>query len=178
MSVLFGIFATYVVFVCETSLLPLLGWGAFAPRPVFAALVWSVWRSESRMGLLIAAICGLIADGLSTGPLGIDVVVYVVAAGIVQSIRARSANSTWVIGATTALIAFAIPVAGISLRRAIEQQSSEIERLCLAAAGSACSTAVLAAILFCTGRLVFGRPAIMDNGSIAHVANRWRMLTE
>jgi rod shape-determining protein MreD len=178
MNVLFCLFATYFVFVCETTLMPLLGWGTLAPRVVLAALVWAIWRCESPAGLLIAAGWGLIADGLSTGPLGIDVVAYVVAAAVVQSIRERSPDSPWVIAITTCLIAFAVPIAGMSLQRAIVQQPLDVESLCLAAAGSAGSTAVLTAILLCVWRMMFGRRTKPDNDSVAHVSNRWRMLTE
>lgn len=175
---LFALFASYVAIVAETSIAPLLGWGALTPRPVLAALVCIVWRANGRAGLLLAAVWGLIADGLSTGPLGVDVILFVVAAAVVQTLRVRLPSRSLVIGFFAGVMAFLVPIAGTSVRLAVENQTIDWERMCIAAAGTACSTGLLATTLVFAWHVLFGRDANVDHESIAHVSNRWKMLTE
>jgi rod shape-determining protein MreD len=178
MSILLALVATYVTFVLDTSVTPLFSWTGVAPQIALATLVGIVWRSESRCGLSLAAAWGMIADGLSQGPLGIDLIVYVATAAFIQSVRSRAPDSLLLAGMTTGLVAFAVPIVDSSLRLAIDRESIDIESMCLAGAGPACATAVLAISLLVVLRSVRGRPTDASNDPIAHVSNRWRMLTE
>src|SRR5262245_54033059 len=116
---------TYAAFVFDSSVAPLTEWGPFAPRLVPAALVWGVWRSRGRAGMIAAAFAGLVADGLSRGPLGIELAVFVLAAWTIQMIRARGETLSTIAaatltGAVVSFLTFASAVAqGLVERQAI-----------------------------------------------------------
>lgn len=175
---LLSLLATYAAFVVETSVVPLLGLASFAPRVVLATLVCLVWRAGGRSGLWMAAAWGLISDGLSTGPLGIDVVVYVLAAAGIQTIRDRILDSSPAMGLTAGLVAFVVPIVGTGIRMAAERHAIEWDNLVVAAAPAACSTGLLTIGFVLAFRSLFSQRSSEDAASTASVSNRWSMLTE
>lgn len=178
MKILLLLAATYLVFVLETSLLPLFGADSIRPRLALAALALVARPCQGRTGILIAAGWGLISDGLSRGSLGIDLVAFVVATWVLQVVRSRSPRALWFPGVMTGVVALGVLVVGASARAAIEQKAIQLEPLCVAAMGAAGTTALLATGLLSLEQLFSRRPPD-DNGAAApHVSNRWSMLTE
>jgi hypothetical protein len=122
---------------------------------------------------------GAISDGLAQGPLGIDVVGFVLAAWIIQIVRNRQASdSALMFGALTGAIAFSVSATSAGVREFIERQGVDLSLLLAWAGGKACTTAVLAVGLMLVRQIVMGRVPGADAAMTTRVSNRWRMLTE
>jgi len=170
---------TYAAFVLRT-VLPLVGsWASYAPRVDLAILLWVACRTGRTTGLLTAAVWGLISDALSQGPLGIDVLAYVLTAYCMQTCAARG----WMVspiatGVISGASAFITSLATGLLRNAPDTPALRAGELAMAAAGPAAATAVLVFLACESWSWIAGRPADGARSSSPEVANRWHMLTE
>lgn len=177
MSVLKIAALTYLVFVLQTAVAPELAIGGAAPQLTLLALTWLALRCGGREGLLWAAVWGLLADALSTGPLGLHLIGFTVLAWLLQSVRQRGPiDSAWqfaviVGGGVLGVGAMEIIVAqgGTGLH---DISAAVWQRLVV----SGMYTAVLA------GGLSFGEnwfrgPIREEHSGSPRVSNRWRMLT-
>jgi rod shape-determining protein MreD len=168
----------YAAFVIQTSVLPLLRAGSWAPHVVMWGVVLAAVR-PGPWGIVTAAACGLVSDCLSPGPLGVDLCVFALAAGLVQSARKRRA-STGPFGMgflTGATVLFAVS-ASTALRLALEGQPIPLPPIATFALATALATAVLAAVA--SGLWRAGTCGFSAGGRSAgpQVSNRWRMLAE
>lgn len=169
----------YAAFVVQTSLVPLLGWDAFSPQLAIAVLVGMTWRMGGRFGLMLAAIWGLIIDGLSAGPLGIGLVGCVISAWGVQWVRSRwPACSPLLAGLMTGAATFTIITATVVLERLAQNSPVDWELIGARGAATAASTAILATGCMLAFQLVRGTPRADSLSAASPFSNRWRMLTE
>lgn len=168
---------TYVVFVSQTSLAPLLG--RAAPNLTLACLVGCAWFSGSTGGLLGAAAWGLISDGFSHGPLGLDLAAYVAVALCVQLVRgSRSRISAGAAGLLTGCTTFVAAAGPAGIRAVAAGQELDAGRLLAWCGWSACSTALLATVAVLLWRSVRRESPLGGSTNSPLVANRWKMLTE
>lgn len=167
---------TYAGFVFDTSVGPGFGWRILIPHLVPAVLVCCVWNLESRAGLALAALTGLVVDGLGSDRLGIGPIVFVVVAWGVQSIRARRPTlSTLGAAGLTGAAAFGIAILLAGARGLAGPASFDMMRGLKQAAGAAPGTALAVALLLFAVRSI-SRPGVRET-SAPHVSNRWKMLT-
>ncbi|MSR57989.1 MAG: hypothetical protein EXS05_09975 [Planctomycetaceae bacterium] len=170
---------TYAAFVLQSSLVPLVFPNAWAPNLIVAGLVWMVWRSSGRTAIVVAAGWGLIADGLSPGGLGINVVGFVAAAWLIQLACCRLPRLPVVLlSALLALTALVVPTVTAVIGLALAREVVDIRSLLMQGTGSAVSTGLLAMGLLLAWRMVFDPQANSDDRQTVAVSNRWSMLTE
>lgn len=93
MLVLFWLMSTYALLVMQTTLAPALAVGPFTPN-LFIALAVPCWYGRrSALAICAAAAWGLAVDLLGTGPVGINLITFTVAAAILQQGPSRETAS-------------------------------------------------------------------------------------
>ena len=168
---------TYLVFVLDSSLTPLLSIAGCKPHFALASLVAIATRLRGARGVLLAGVWGLLSDSLAEGHLGPGLACFALAAHAVQQCAARwGLRSPLALAAATFVTAWAMLAVSEGLRLLDAGHTPEFLSLATWAAGSACYTAFLAGALGLALRLVTGRQRDSE-GSAPSVSNRWRMLT-
>jgi rod shape-determining protein MreD len=136
--------------------------------------VWLAVRSSGRTGLLIAAAWGALSDGLSRGPLGIDVLLFVLAAWCCQVVYARRpADFVLSPAAITGFVVFAVQTASAGARAVCDGAAVDLQRLTYHAAGPAFSTAILVLALASAWRLG-GQSLATGKFAPFAASNHWR----
>lgn len=171
---------TYAVFSLHAGLGDSVGYGSHHVHVLWLALMPTVMRLGEREGLVLAATWGLLADCLTSSPLGIDLVGFTVTATVIQRLRRlnefRSLFTTALLMATVVFceVAFAD-----GLRLALAGVTSDVTNLAIHSLTIGATTSLLGFVFACAIRLIW-RPQITtsDERSNTHVVtNRWRMLT-
>jgi cell shape-determining protein MreD len=174
---------TYLVFALHAGFAREMAIGACAPHLILAGLVLMVLRLNGRDGIALAAGWGFLSDCLVEGRLGADVVVFVLAAGVVRQLSVRwSLRVPWRAGAFSIGLVWGAVVASTAVRMLADGiladgRTLDLATLAIPAAGSAIYTGVLVAVLSLAASLV-GRDRTDDATAVPAVSNRWRMLTE
>ncbi|MBI5759096.1 MAG: rod shape-determining protein MreD [Planctomycetales bacterium] len=171
---------TYAAFSLHAGLGDSVGYGSFHVHLLWLALVPTVLRLDEREGLLLAATWGLLADCLTSSPLGIDLVGLAVAATVIQRLRRLNEfRSLFTTALLTATIVSAEIALADGLRLALAGVTSDVTNLAIHSLTTGATTAVVGFVIGCAVRLIW-RPQITtsDERSRSHVVtNRWRMLT-
>src|SRR5690349_14458499 len=108
---------TYLVFALHAGFAREMAIGACAPHLILAGLVLMVLRLNGRDGIALAAGWGFLSDCLVEGRLGADVVVFVLAAGVVRQLSVRwSLRVPWRAGAFSIGLVWGAVVASTAVR--------------------------------------------------------------
>ncbi len=138
---LFGSVAVYAALVLQTALAPHIALSGVTPRFVPLLVCLLAARCPPRVTLVLAAACGLGADCLTTGPLGVDTSACLVLALAVHWLK----SSGWLEFPVTNFAWIAIAVAlhtafGIVIRGALDERGNDARAICGFAIVSACYT--------------------------------------
>jgi rod shape-determining protein MreD len=177
MRIFLWIILIYAAFVCRTTM-PLMGdWAAYGPRLELALVFGMICPTGGTAGVVCAAGCGLLSDGLTGGLLGIDLVGFVVAGYALQLVVLRGGlHAPWSRGVATGAAVLATSLFSGGLRGGMESRDDFV-RLLTESAGSAGATALLVFALCGVWGWIVGDSSEREPTS-PDVANRWRMLTE
>jgi rod shape-determining protein MreD len=171
---------TYASFSLHAGLGGDLTYGPFRIHVLWLLLIPTLIRLGERDGLLLAAVWGLLADCLTSSPLGIDCVGFTLAATAIQ--RLRRLNEIRSLFATALLAAGVVSAeaaAAAAMRFALAGVSIDAADLATRALATGAATALAGFVIGCLTRLIWRqRPSVNDTRSDANVVtNRWRMLT-
>lgn len=171
---------TYAAFALHAGLGSDVAYGPLRVHVLWLLLIPTVKRLTERDGLLAAATWGLLADCLTSSPLGIDLVGFTVAASLIQ--RLRRLNEMRSLFATT-LLAVGVVSAEVAtadaMRLVLAGVSIDVADLAVRSLATGAATAGSGFVIGCVTRLVWWRrPDANDARSATNiVTNRWRMLT-
>ncbi|MGE5192488.1 MAG: rod shape-determining protein MreD [Deltaproteobacteria bacterium] len=170
---------TYLVFVLQTAFVREMQIAGCVPHLVLTGLVLLTIRFPGRAGLFLAAGWGLLSDCVASGPLGTDIVTFILAAYAIRQFAPRSKlHSPARAGALAGLIVFAVLVVSTSLRMLADGRTPDLPALARYAAGSAIYSGAVVAAASLAARLVLRSPTGNDSAAPPAVSNKWRMLTE
>ncbi|MGQ0633204.1 MAG: rod shape-determining protein MreD [Planctomycetaceae bacterium] len=165
----------YAAFVIQTSVLPLVCVRPWTLHIVLSAIVIVMLRSGARAGIVTAALGGLVSDCLSTGPLGIDLCLFVIVAHLTQMARNdRTGASPLVIGLFAGTAALLSEFIATSLRLALAGEPLPLREIGASATACGLSTA---AVMVVAATLWQAMAGTAEAGGHTAVSNRWRMLT-
>ncbi|HEY3968397.1 MAG TPA: rod shape-determining protein MreD [Planctomycetaceae bacterium] len=170
---------TYAICALHSAIAHDLAIAGIAPHLILAGLVVIVVRVGQAQGVLLAAVWGVLADCLSEGRLGPQIVCYAIATLILRYAANQSRiNSTW------SLAALSLPLIGSVLlinqvcRSFADGRSIDFVPLAIHSAGSALYTGVIVMGAAYVIRL-FASDVTERSATASHsVSNQWRMLTE
>ena len=171
---------TYAVFALHAGLGDSVGCGSFHVHGLWLALVPTVMRLGEREGLLLAATWGLLADCLTSSPLGIDLVGFTVATTAIQRLRRLNEfRSLFARALLTATVVFAEVAVADGLRLMLAGVTSDVTNLAVHSLSTGATTAAVGFVIGCAIRLMWRPQTTMsDERSRSRVVtNRWRMLT-
>ena len=138
--------STYLVFVLDSSLAPVMKIGDYRPHFTLAALVILPTRLGGAAAVLVAAFWGLLADCLADTRLGPNLACFALCAfalGHVQARRARPSFLRW--GTASFAVTFVGLVASNGLRTLGSLRMADFGSLTACAAGSALYTSLVSA---------------------------------
>ncbi|MCY2966899.1 MAG: rod shape-determining protein MreD [Planctomycetota bacterium] len=140
--VLFGTVAVYATLVLQTALAPHIALSGVTPRFVPLLVCLLAARCPPRVTLVLSAACGLGADFLTSGPLGVDTSACLFLAGAVHLLKSRGwlefpvTNFAWIAFSVALHTAF-----GIVIRGALDGRGIDDRAIYTFAIASACYTA-------------------------------------
>ena len=141
-NIVFISLSTYLVFVLDSSLAPVMKIGDYRPYFALAALVLLPTRLGGAAAVLVAAIWGLLADCLADARLGPDLVCFALCAFALGRMPAPRGQRSWLIWSAAAFaVTFFDLVASNGLRTFRVWQTADLAPLATRAAGSALYTA-------------------------------------
>ena len=170
---------TYAVFVLHTALgAELAVWNVGPPLTVTSLLV-TVGMLDDDRAIILAAIWGLLADTLSVGPLGIELIAFPIAAMLLRYGRRSFSMTSSTIGALlVGLLVGAETGAAAAVRELCSTQATHWPLVGMHAAVSCVYALPLAFVmLWCCQRLRRVSAWRRAPASAADVSNSWRMLT-
>ncbi len=170
---------TYAIFVLHSALAHDLTIAGIAPHLVLAGLVVIVVRVGHVQGMLLAATWGALADCISEGRLGPNIVCYAIATLILHRTANQSRiNSTWSLAALSLPLIGSVLLIGQFWRSFADGRTIDFARLAVNSAGSAVYTSIIVAGAAYVLRLIVSGSTERPDPASPSVSNRWRMLTE
>jgi cell shape-determining protein MreD len=173
----------YLLLALQSSL-EASAWGIWIPNLTLAGCLAALGGLPGWRGPLVAFLCGLLADGLSAGPLGLQAGCFALAAALLQRADALAAAVHPVrFSLAAALLAGALCLVPLLVQSYRLGEAIDGNLLAWRSAGSAAGTLPVALAMALVA--AFGRrrsnPAERSAGAgtqVVSVSNRWPMLTE
>jgi rod shape-determining protein MreD len=170
---------TYTIFVLQASLAREVAIFGITPHLVLAGLALMTVHSARAQAVLQAAVWGLLADCVTEGRLGPQMVCFTIFAVILQhTANRRWINVPWKLAASSIpLVSGALLVDQLS-RALVGGRAIDYLALAIQAVGSAVYTGLI--VLGAAYTLRYMAPASTERTapSAPCVSNKWRMLTE
>jgi rod shape-determining protein MreD len=178
MNLLIFITVTYTMFALQASLARDVAIFGFTPHLILAGLAVMTVRSACAQAMLQAAAWGLLADCVTEGRLGPQMVSFTIFAVMLQrTANRRSINVPWKLAASSIPLCWGALLADQLWRALADARPIDYVALTVQAAGSAIYTGLIA--LGAAYILRFCAPASTESTipSAPCVSNKWRMLT-
>jgi rod shape-determining protein MreD len=171
---------TYAAFALHAGLGSDVAYGPSRVHVPWLLLIPTVIRLTERDGLLVAAAWGLLADCLTSSPLGIELIGFTVAATVIQRLRRLNApRSLFATALLTAGVVSAEVFAADASRLTLAGIPIDAAELAVRSLATGTATAGAGFVIGCMTRLVWRRRANTNDARSGTnvVTNRWRMLT-
>lgn len=179
MKPLLLIACTYTIFVLHSALARDLAIAGFAPHLILAGLIVMTVRVSRAQGVLLAASMGLLADCLTEGPLGPNLICCTLVSAVLPQVASK-----WRDRIPLKLAVTSIPLIGCALlvspvwHSFAGGRTIDVVVLAINATGSALYTAMLVCVVAWAVQFIVPGATERSTPSSPSVSNNWRMLTE
>jgi rod shape-determining protein MreD len=155
-----------------------VAWSGAVPNILLLGAVTAAVALDATAGLLFAAVLGLLSDCLAPAGLGIDLILFTLAAAALQRMRSRSGATLFGLRVLSLVAVVAVACGDVALRAFQEAAQSDLEACCTLALGTAASSVLVMVLCVWPWSLIAGLQT-QDRRAGAHdrFQNRWKMLT-